>query len=257
MTKATDQATLPQFYSKPVLLRFEEHKTAGVTRPDGFAFAGGAIAVPIGIGEFAAVQRHYPIVFSAGDNHSPLAVLGMREGQNLFVEADGSWKKNSYVPAYVRRYPFIVIDADAGEKQLLAIDAGSERFAADAAATEGAMRLYDDAGEPTDAAREAMTFCHAFHQEYLASKAFVEALDAAGLLTENHARLDLPTGSTVLNGFMSIDEAAYRRLHPETLAEWHAKGWLDLVALHLASAASWANLLELQIASEGEQREAA
>lgn len=240
-------ASLPLFYQSPVLLRFEEHRIAGLKRQNGFPFARDTIAVPLCIGEFTAAVRHYPIVFTPDDHHTPLAVLGVQEGKNLFVNEDGSWKAGFYVPAYVRRYPFIVTDTPDQQSQLLAIDGASERFVIDADKEKDVARLFDDEGGPTSAAQEAMTFCHAFHSEHMKTTAFSNALASAGLLTANHAQMQLPNGNRYsLDGFMVVEEQAYRALPAETLVEWQANGWLDPVALHLASRQNWQTLLDLQ-----------
>src|SRR5678815_4155353 len=72
-------------------------------------------AIPISAGEFPAAMRDYPIVFvrRSGDfDYTPMIILGLREGQNLFVMGDGKWDRRTYVPAYVRRYPFCLVATD-------------------------------------------------------------------------------------------------------------------------------------------------
>lgn len=163
-------------------------------------------------------------------------MLGVKEGENLFVEADGAWKLGRYVPAYVRRYPFIVTETPDKAAQLLAIDSASDRFVSMATDSNPADTLFDDRGTPTAVASGAMAFCNAYHQDHLKTQAFVDALAGAGLLTANHAQMQLPDGSRyTLDGFMSVDEQKFRGLPATRVAEWHAKGWLDLVALHLVS----------------------
>lgn len=249
---------LPLFYKNPVLLRFEEHKTAGLRRQGDFSFARAAIAVPLCVGEFAAAQRHYPIVFSADDLHSPLAVMGVKEGQNLFIDDNGNWKDGHYLPAYIRRYPFIVTDTSDRKAQLLTIDAASERFVADALKDKDAAQLFDDKGGPAPAAQKAMAFCHAVQAEHVRTTDFTNALTQAGLLTANHAQMSFPDGSRyTLDGFMVVDDEAYRKLPAKTLADWLGRDWLDLVALHRASRQNWQALLDLHALRKSGQMEAA
>ena len=50
-----------------------------------------------------------PSSSSAGDDGSTfnaVIVLGMQAMQNLFILTDGMWDRRTYLPAYVRRYPF-------------------------------------------------------------------------------------------------------------------------------------------------------
>ena len=239
-------ANWPLFYRDPVLLRFEEHRGKGLKPVSGFAFSTAATAVPLLLGEFAQAARHFPIVFTVGDNPVPLAVLGLREGQNLFVAADGRWRDGVYIPAYLRRYPFIVLETPNGGEPLLAVDAASDRFV-DLAQGEGAMPLFEATGAPSAAASEVIGFCHAFHQDHLRGAGFGRALAQRGLLAQRHATIRFPDESrAMLNGFSLVDEAAFRALKdPEILVDWHARGWLDAISLHLASAGNWDSLMRL------------
>jgi hypothetical protein len=246
---ANAAAFLPLFYKAPVLLSFQEHGQSGLAQPDGFGFAREAAAVPLGMGEFMPAIRHYPIVFAEGGAATPLAVLGLKQGSNLFVEDDGAWRAGHYQPCYVRRYPFIVTEAPDQGATLLAIDAASERFVAKADAQADASRLFDDKGGATPAARSAIDLCLAFHEDHLRTAAFAAALDQAGLLVPNRAEMRLPDGQNyTLQGFRIVDEKALRALPAETIADWHAKGWLDLITLHLASQRNWQLLLDIHAA---------
>src|SRR5690606_22748752 len=75
---------------------------------DKAAWIGNQHAIPLTVDEFAQSQRHFPIVFSAGDRPVPLALLGLNEGVNVFFDAEGTMTEDAYVPAYVRRYPFLL-----------------------------------------------------------------------------------------------------------------------------------------------------
>lgn len=250
--------SLPLFYKDPVLLRFEEHGDVGLAPVRDFAFAREAFAIPLSIGEFAVAQRHYPIVFAMDEQASALALVGIRQNENLFVEPDGSWKIGTYVPAYVRRYPFIVTETPDKAQQLLAVDRGSDRYAASATDRPEAERVFDAEGQPTAMAQSAMAFCHAYHADHAATVAFGQALVAAKLLTPYHAQFRLPNGSEhQVNGFYAVDEKAFRVLSAKTVADWHAKGWLDRVTFHLASLQNFQGLLDLQVARAGELQEAA
>lgn len=247
---------LPLFYKDPVLLRFEEHGDVGLAPATNFSFAREAVAIPLCIGEFAVAMRHVPIVFAMDGQASPIALVGIKRGHNLFVERDGTWRLGSYVPAYIRRYPFIVTEAADSAQRFLTIDRGSDRFVASAAAHSDAQRLFDEVGEPTATAQSAMAFCQAYHTDYTSTVAFGRALMAAKVLTLYHAEFRLPDGSQYLiNGFYVVDEEAFRTLPAKTVAEWHAKGWLHLVTLHLVSQQSFQNLFDLN-AQRAKERKA-
>ncbi|MQT15628.1 SapC family protein [Segnochrobactrum spirostomi] len=243
-TPAPD-ASLPLFYRKPILLRFQDHGAYGVRPQSDFRFAAEAIAVPLVGSEFAAAGRHYPIVFATEGSVMPLAVTGIAAGRNLFVETDGRWRSGTYIPGYVRRYPFIGMTApDPSAPLMLGIDAESERLTKNAH-RDSADALFDAAGKATDTSRNAMALCEAYALDHERTRLFGEALEANGLLIEQTAQVRYAdeSGASV-RGFRVVNEQAYRALSPEVLADFHGKGWLEMIVLHLASQLSWQGLVE-------------
>ncbi|BCH24970.1 SapC family protein [Mesorhizobium sp. L-8-3] len=250
-----DVQPLPLFYRDPVLLRFEEHGDVGLAPTGHFGFTRKAVAIPLCIGEFAAAMRHFPIVFAMDEQASPIALVGIRRDYNLFVEQDGGWKAGSYVPAYIRRYPFIVTETADKSQQMLTVDRASERYVPSVSEHPDAERVFKEAGGPTATAQSAMAFCQAYHTDYTRTVAFGRALMEAKVLEPYHADFRLPDGSQHhVNGFYAVDEKAYRALSAKTLADWHSKGWLDLVTLHLASRQSFQNLLDLNAQRANERK---
>jgi hypothetical protein len=253
---ATGAPTLPLFYKDPVLLRFEDHGDVGLAPPADFGFASEAVVIPLCVGEFVPAMRHYPIVFAADGSASPLVVVGIRQGHNLFVERDGGWRAGTYIPAYVRRYPFIGVETPDKAQQLLTIDRKSNRFVASASARTDAERLFGADGKPTSTAQSAMAFCQAYHADIVNTLAFAKALGEAKLLTPNHVQMQFPDGGQqTLDGFCVVDEKAFRAVPAKTVADWHARGWLDLATLHLASLQNFQSLLGLN-AQRADERKA-
>jgi len=93
-------------YRSPVVLRFEQHRDLCVKPAGDYSFARDVNAVPISVGEFMPAIRNYPIVFAEG-SLTPVAILGLKQGENRFLTAGGAWRRDAYIPAYLRRYPFI------------------------------------------------------------------------------------------------------------------------------------------------------
>ena len=95
------------FYRQPELLNFEAHGALGLRVPDRpFEFARKSRALPVTLSEIASAQKHFPIVFSDLENPVPLAVVGTIDDVNLFIDEQGQWERGTYIPAYVRCYPF-------------------------------------------------------------------------------------------------------------------------------------------------------
>jgi len=120
MTSAEpDQKNLPSFFRKPVLLCADEHRQYGVISGNNFSFAQEHNAVPLGFGEITSAFRDYPIVFSNGPLPVPIAVVGLLNGGNLFIDRDGNWRQNSFIPGYLRQHPFILSPRRAAKLQHL------------------------------------------------------------------------------------------------------------------------------------------
>jgi hypothetical protein len=111
---------LPLFYKNLTLLQKDQHADFGLRTRTELGFARTTHAVPLTVDEFAAAQKHFPIVFGSGEGAVPLALVGLQEGQNLFVGEDGTWAPNVYIPAYIRRYPFLLVKENP-EAQVLSL----------------------------------------------------------------------------------------------------------------------------------------
>lgn len=231
---------LPLFYREPTLLHSEAH--AGWRLRDGdAAFAANTPYVPIVLGEFGEAGRCYPVVF-AGDTFLPVIILGLSEGENLFVE-ENTWAEGHYVPAYVRRYPFGFVSIPGSDRFALALDTASERLVREG--DEGTP-IFEN-GEPGILTRQALQFCEAYQAEFENTKAFADALRSKDLLVEKRADATLPDGRRyALDGFRIVDADRLRDIDDATIVDWHRRGWLSLVSLHLTSLGRLAVLMERQ-----------
>ncbi|MCF8706418.1 SapC protein [Sphingobium faniae] len=239
-TKTAGTSALPLFYREPAVLHSEAH--AGWRLKEGdTAFAAGTPYVPIVLGEFGEAGCCYPVVF-AGDTFLPVVVLGLADGENLFVE-ERAWANGHYVPAYVRRYPFGFVAIPGSDRFALALDTASERLVREG---DDGMPLFEK-GEPGPLTRQALQFCEAYQAEFQNTKAFADALQEQGLLVEKRADATLPDGRRyALDGFRIVDTDRLRDLDEATVVDWHRKGWLSLINLHLASLGRLTTLMERQ-----------
>ena len=249
---AGQSSQYPLFYKRPVVLRFEAHKNKALVPQTHYRFAAASNAVPISIGEFMPAIRNYPIVFAEG-SLAPVAILGLKQTENLFLEPNGAWRSGAYIPAYLRPYPFILAQADGSNRRALTVDEDSDRFVDLTADDDPQGRLFTDDGAATPMAKDILKFCEAYHQQHLAGEAFVAAIKEADLLVAKNADMTFPDKSTYqLRGFRIIDPERFRALPAALVADWHSKGWLNAIALHLASQQNWQLLLALhQSKSEG------
>lgn len=243
MTSANEAAPAgaPLFYSRPVPVQADAHADVRILKAD-HGFTARNNAIPLVVGEFAQALHHYPILF-AGKSGVPMAALGLTE-DNLFV-SNGEWDDASYIPAYVRRHPFIFIDVDDGRNFVLGLDADSPRVVH--GGDEGNALFVD--GKPTDVLNQAMEFCGQFTREHMITQEFAKGLAALDLLVERSANVRLPDGNELnLNGFYVVDVEKFGQLPDATVLEWHRKGWLALVHQHLMSLHRFSDLSRRQAA---------
>lgn len=234
------QPALPLFYKQPRPLDAKTHGSSRLKDNASFAFARAANSVPINGVEFPLAQRHYPIVFTGTGKPFPAAVLGLRVDENLFVGADGRWVEGIYVPAYVRRYPFVFIEAPE-DKLILAIDEGSGLLVDD-----GPHKLFDEAGKPTPLVNGALQFCGAYQANFKQTLEFVDSLLEHNLLADNRANAVLAGGERLsLGGFKVIDEEKFKALPALVLKTWREQGWLAWVYAHFFSLGGWNGLAAL------------
>jgi hypothetical protein len=226
-------AATPVFYRNPVPLDRVRHASKQFVRPRNAAFASHVNSVPLAAVEFNSAARNYPIVFTSGDPIGAVAVLGFQGAQNLFIGDGQQWADDVYVPAYVRRYPFVFTRTPEGEFVLcIEEDAGS-------VADEGGEPLFVD-GKPAKVVEEALRFAGDFQVQIDATHAFTRACQAAGLFVDNRASIQMPEGRSItLQGFRTIDAKKFEALPDAVVLDWWRKGWMMLAYSHLMSLGNW------------------
>ncbi len=243
------QPRLPLFYNDLMPLNSRDHKGWKSRTFADVRFLGTTHAIPVTVDEFIDAQRDFPIVFSAGDNPVPLALMGLNEGINTFVDAEGKITDNIYLPAYVRRYPYMLakLRPDTDELSLCfdpsagvvgVFDEGSE--------------LFEGEGTPTEYTKNVLDFCQKFEESGARTKAFMEEIEKHGLLMDGEiaiTRNDDPDKPFIYRGFKMVDEKKLRELPNEVLETLHGNGMLMLMHAHLFSL----NLMRVIFARQSQQ----
>lgn len=226
--------SLPMFYKRPMPLEPQRHATAGLKPDNTFRFAATTNALPLISTEMAHAARTYPIVFSASTPTVPFAVVGLRDHENLFVDDAGLWRDDCYIPAYVRRYPFIFSEVPEQQRLVLCIDEAADNFQ-----TTSTQPLFVD-GKPTEPLQRVLQFNETFQAHYMDTRRFGEWLDQNNMLEDRVARADLGGGQTfTLRGFKLLNTDRLRDLPDAQVIELHKKGWLPLLHFHLQSLNNW------------------
>lgn len=197
-----------------------------------YGFSRNVNAVPLMAVEFPHAAAEYAVVFAGGDKEvMPAAILGVRDQQNLYLGEEGAWRAR-YIPAFVRRYPFVFSSRDDGRNFTLCIDEAFKGFN-----QEGrGERLFDDAGKPSAYVDNVLKFLQQYQIEFQRTQAFCRRLQDLNLLEPMRAQMTLPSGERMaLTGFMAVDRARVKTLSADKLSELARSDELELVYNHLQS----------------------
>lgn len=231
--------SLHSLYRKPVLIDRAKHAALRVAPIELFDFAAGVQALPVTVNEFKEVQKEYPLVFARTAEKAllPLALLGLRKSENLYVNAKGEWDAR-YIPAYIRRYPFIFTES-AGDKLTLCVD---EAFSG--LNSEVGEPLFQDAQESAYLKR-ILEFMGAYQSDFKRTIEFCRHLDELGVLIQMSAQAELKSGEKyVVNNFLMIDEAKLRTIDSVSVGRLFQSGELALVYAHLMSLSNLGRLID-------------
>lgn len=209
-------------------------------------------ALAITRAEFVAAARDYPIAFASPDEktYSPVAVLGLTDRQNLFVKTNGEWEPGTYVPAFVRRYPFclarMVVEGKQPAERLVCVEK--------AYLDPQGIALYDDSGKasPQWQAYEKLL------QEY------ENDLELTAQVCAVLAKLDLFSSfefhvmngekqSLTLKGMHRVDEKKLSELKPASHKALVTKGFMSLIYAHFHSLENFGRLYSRALAHAAEQ----
>jgi hypothetical protein len=238
------------FYTTPEPLSRDVHSGLGVKRMEKpFMFAATGHVVPLTVAEFTFASISYPIIF-AGAERLPLAVTGINQGESLFVEADGSYAVGSYVPAYIRRYPFVLASDEAQQRMVVCIERDAALFTDKKKAD---LPLFDDKGEASEYTQNAIKFCEDFETERRRTESFVKLVQDLDLFEKREAIFNVPKeDGTVepvkLADYFAVSDAKLGALPADKLAELRDSGALEKIYNHLTSLVGWDRLVA--VASE-------
>ncbi|HEY0960339.1 MAG TPA: SapC family protein [Novosphingobium sp.] len=233
MATAPEQAQLPLFYNDLAPLSSQDHANWRSRPTDKAKWLVGQHAVPLTVEEFPLAQRHFPIIFSAGDDPVPLALMGMNEGINVFVDDEGQLTSQVYVPAYVRRYPFMLARLRPDSEELsLCFDPTSDLVGE----FDDGLPLFEGS-EPSEGCKATLQFCEQFEIAGQKTAAFLAELKKHDLLMDGELTLQLDGGDQpfTYQGFRMVDEKKLREVRGDVLRGWNQSGLLALIYAHLFS----------------------
>ena len=243
---ASAPQSLPLFYNALEPLSSETHAAFKMRMLDRATFLVGQHANPITVDEFVMAQRTLPIVFTSGDDAIPIALMGLNEGVNVFIGDDGKLTEDTvYVPAYVRRYPFMLARLRPDAEELsLCFDPTGEAIGA----FDDGEALFAD-GKPTEVVQNILGFNEQFEQAGARTANFMSELREMGLLMEGEVTLQVEGNEQpfIYRGFQMVNEEKLNELRGDQLRKIQKSGLLPLIYAHLFSLSTLPQIFDRQV----------
>ncbi len=235
-------------FVKPEPLDKSKHADFKFSPVKSFKFAKGQPSAPIPAGEMIEAARHFAIVFPEGTEKGkllPQALFSMRAGENAFVQKDGGWAA-PYIPAHIRRYPFILGELEEPGKFTIMMDVEAPQFKGKKGEPlfvkkEGSAEL-----EASDVIVQAREFLGRFQQELAATSNLMEPLAEKDILVSRSVEVKVDDREAKLSGFRVVDPEKLAKLDDAVLGEWTRSGLLSIVYAHLHSLGNVRELVRLQ-----------
>lgn len=233
--------TKMMFYDSAVPVSSKRHVGLSVKTGGHYDFARKVNSVPLAAVEMRRAAAEYVVVFAGqGETVMPVVILGVEPGHNLYIQEDGAWDA-AYVPAFVRRYPFVFAGSEDGKNLTLCID---ESFSGCNREGRG-EQLFDADGERTQYLETVLNFVKGYQVQHQRTRGFCKHLVDLGLLEPMQAQFTLPGGTRRgLTGFMAVNRTKLKALPRETLADMAVSDELELIYLHLQSLQNFNRLLK-------------
>lgn len=242
----------PELHTQPVALDRVGHRSLKLgERANSLTKVTHLNSMFLTLAEFGDAAKEFPIFFlRAGQDDkgnelvAPVAVFGLKQGQNLFVEGSGAETRwtGRYTPALMRAYPFTMARVSP-EQMAVCIDQSFDGWSQ----TEG-RALFDDQGEPTELLNSAREFVERVEEEVERTRFAGQRLMELKLLQEKRFDATLPDGSPLrVDGFLALDEERFNKLSDAEVLELHRSGLAGVLHAHLISMANMTALIERQL----------
>lgn len=235
-------------YKNITALSRDKHNTLKLKPIKNFRFAADTHWLPIAGTEFYQASHDYSIVFMRGNEAgketlSPIVLTGLEAESNDYISKGGRWKENTYLPAFVRSYPFIAYQEEKASELTLCFDAAFSGFNK----REG-LALFNEDGNNSDFLDGAIQFIKEFNLAMKMTHEFVALLQEIDLLEKRNAEIRHHSGKVFhILDFFQVSEKKLAKLTGEQLAKFHAKGYLGWMFAHLISLRNLPSLAEIHL----------
>jgi hypothetical protein len=227
-------------YTDAQAVSSSKHRNLSVKTGRSYGFASDTNSVPLTAVEFMSAAAEYPIVFAGEDDQlMPLVVMGVRDKENLFINSEGEFEA-TYIPAFLRRYPFVFSSQDGGDNLTLCID---QTFSGCNNDNIG-ERLFDSEAEQTQYLKGILEFMKEYQVHFARTQIFSKTLKELDLLQPMGAQFTASSGEKLsLTGFYAIDRKKLKELPAEDLEKLVKNDGMELIYLHLHSLRNFNTML--------------
>jgi hypothetical protein len=228
-----------RFYQTVTPVSHQRHANWSLDRSDRYDFARSVTSVPLTAVEIPHAAREYTIVFQGSGVPTPVVLLGVEENQNAYVQKDGSWNAR-YVPAFIRRYPFLFALSEDEATLTLCIDESFEEFN-----QEGrGQAFFDEKGERSPYLASVLEFLQDYQSQFARTERYCQNLQELGLLEPMKAKFTQGDKGRTLAGFQTVKREKLKALASEKLVALAKTDELELTYAHLGSLNNLAGMLE-------------
>jgi hypothetical protein len=230
-------------FKKIVPFNTQTHAGLRVKPVDDFGFARNAHIASLVVGEFNRVVPIFPIVFLKEDEgkFGVYALLGLRQGHNLFVDEDGKWTAG-YVPAIIRRYPFALGKGSTEGQFLICLDEESEFVSRN----EGES-LVDESGKPGKIVENAKEYLSELYRMSELTARFCRDIVDRDLLSPLNMQVSVAGGAPqTISGCFGVDEKKLNELGDDAYLELKRRAALPLIYAHIFSLGNLEKLAKMQ-----------
>ncbi|WP_321417647.1 SapC family protein [uncultured Desulfobacter sp.] len=229
-------------FTKLVPLNSSQHKKMKIRNIQGFGFASKFHVASVMVHEFVRAAAIYPIVFiedKTQDVFRPVALLGLKAGENLFVDTDNKWAA-SYVPAIIRRYPFVLAKNKEEEKFAICFDEDSEMIN-----ENDGVPLFNEDGSPAEVIENVKRYLTELQQMEAITLDFCQFMAQNNAFAPMNMRVRKADNVQAIGGCYVINEERLNNLSDERFLELRKKRYLPAVYSHLTSLAQIERLMQL------------
>ena len=225
-----------KLFKSPRLLNKDSDKNIKITPLSNYKFTSTMNSISLSTNEIAEAGKHYPIMFiKNSDGVIPIAILSLKENENNFVNKDGNWNKNRYIPALFRAYPFAL--SKTGDNLSIALDSGY-----DGIDKKDGKAFFNEDGSNNELGTQVSKFLQETYGALEVTKNLTKIIDDLELFKEVELKVEHNKNNFLLKGVLQIDQEKLNKLDDKSLLKLTKSGAFNTIYSHLNSMSNITNL---------------